>query len=219
MAVSLAVLLRAWRERALLSQEQLAARTGLGGRTIRRLESKDSHRPHGQSVRLLADALRLTDGSARSSSPRRAVTVTPRGERPGTCRPMCPALSGAVGALRLWTGRWPSRPLPATSRDTVEVALPSRAAITVNDSPPRMPRLVSSRSTRVSRPDRGCQASDRSGTGQRRSAPVQRQSAELGFVEYQERCAGPRAWPFRPRAGRRATNTPHSRATTLRRDG
>jgi tetratricopeptide (TPR) repeat protein/transcriptional regulator with XRE-family HTH domain len=55
---TLAVLIRTWRERALLTQEQLARRTGLGERTIRRLESGDC-RPRSQSVRLLADALGL----------------------------------------------------------------------------------------------------------------------------------------------------------------
>src|SRR5262245_51264327 len=57
---SLAELLRTWRERALLTQVQLADRTGLGVRTIRRLESNDSYRPRGGSQRLLADALELT---------------------------------------------------------------------------------------------------------------------------------------------------------------
>jgi tetratricopeptide (TPR) repeat protein/transcriptional regulator with XRE-family HTH domain len=57
---SLAVLLRTWRERALLTQAQLAARAGLGVRTIRRIESSGLRRPRADSVRLLADALDLT---------------------------------------------------------------------------------------------------------------------------------------------------------------
>jgi tetratricopeptide (TPR) repeat protein/transcriptional regulator with XRE-family HTH domain len=60
MASSLAALLRSWRERSLLSQEQLAAKAGLAARTIRRLESDGTRRPHGTSVRMLADALELT---------------------------------------------------------------------------------------------------------------------------------------------------------------
>jgi tetratricopeptide (TPR) repeat protein/transcriptional regulator with XRE-family HTH domain len=60
MSASLAGLLRMWRERALLSQEQLAARSGLAVRTIRRLESDCIRRPHGESVRVLADALELS---------------------------------------------------------------------------------------------------------------------------------------------------------------
>jgi len=57
----LPTLLRTWRERALLTQEELAERTGLGVRTIRRLETSGGHRPQSGSVRLLADALRLTE--------------------------------------------------------------------------------------------------------------------------------------------------------------
>lgn len=53
-------LLRAWRKRALLTQEQLAERTGLSERTIRRLESGAIAQPRGASVEVLADALRLT---------------------------------------------------------------------------------------------------------------------------------------------------------------
>ncbi|MEO3801173.1 tetratricopeptide repeat protein [Nonomuraea sp. B1E8] len=54
-------LLRGWRERALLTQEELAARAGLNARTIRRLEAGDLRRPRGTSVRLLAEALGLDD--------------------------------------------------------------------------------------------------------------------------------------------------------------
>src|SRR5262249_62107983 len=57
----------------------------------------------------------------------------------------------------------PPPPLAATSRDTVETALPTRAAITVNDSPPCRPRVISSRSARVSRPGPGTQPSSRTG--------------------------------------------------------
>jgi len=54
----LAGLLRAWRRRALLTQEQLAQRTGLSVRTISRLEA-GRLRPRSGSVRLLAGALGL----------------------------------------------------------------------------------------------------------------------------------------------------------------
>ncbi|MFI7697905.1 ATP-binding protein [Nonomuraea sp. NPDC049480] len=54
-------LLRFWRERALLTQEQLAVRAGLNVRTIRRLEAGRLWRPRGASVRSLAEALRLND--------------------------------------------------------------------------------------------------------------------------------------------------------------
>ncbi|HZB51929.1 MAG TPA: tetratricopeptide repeat protein [Mycobacteriales bacterium] len=58
---ALAALTRAWRERALLTQEQLADRAGLGVRTIRRLESGSLRRPRSGSLRLLADALGLSE--------------------------------------------------------------------------------------------------------------------------------------------------------------
>jgi tetratricopeptide (TPR) repeat protein/transcriptional regulator with XRE-family HTH domain len=51
-------LLRTYRERGLLSQEQLAVRSGVSARAIGDLE-RQVRRPRGQSVRLLADALGL----------------------------------------------------------------------------------------------------------------------------------------------------------------
>ncbi|MCG5221018.1 BTAD domain-containing putative transcriptional regulator [Streptosporangium soli] len=56
---ALGVLLRTWRERALLTQEQVAARAGLNVRTVRRLEAGELRRPRIRSVQLLAEALRL----------------------------------------------------------------------------------------------------------------------------------------------------------------
>jgi tetratricopeptide (TPR) repeat protein/transcriptional regulator with XRE-family HTH domain len=52
-------LLRAYRERGLLSQERLGQRSGLSARAIRDLETGKVRRPRGASVRLLADALGL----------------------------------------------------------------------------------------------------------------------------------------------------------------
>jgi tetratricopeptide (TPR) repeat protein/transcriptional regulator with XRE-family HTH domain len=54
-------LLRAHRERGLLTQEGLAERAGLSARTIRAIEAGRVRRPHGTSLRLLADALGLSD--------------------------------------------------------------------------------------------------------------------------------------------------------------
>jgi DNA-binding SARP family transcriptional activator/transcriptional regulator with XRE-family HTH domain len=56
---TLGTLLRTWRNRALLTQEQLAERTGLSARTIRRLEGDVSQRIRVASVRLLSEALDL----------------------------------------------------------------------------------------------------------------------------------------------------------------
>lgn len=58
-ATTFGQLLRSLRMRALLSQEQLAQRSGLGVRTIRDLEGGRVSCPHGKSIRLLAAALGL----------------------------------------------------------------------------------------------------------------------------------------------------------------
>ncbi|MEV4471487.1 tetratricopeptide repeat protein [Nonomuraea sp. NPDC049504] len=56
---SLGALVRAWRNRALLTQEELASKTGVNVRTIRRLEGDAVERPRSRSLRLLAEALQL----------------------------------------------------------------------------------------------------------------------------------------------------------------
>ncbi|MET7335787.1 tetratricopeptide repeat protein [Nonomuraea sp. NPDC005650] len=56
---SLGTLLRAWRNRALLTQDQLADRAGINVRTIRRLEGDAVERPRSASLRMLAEALEL----------------------------------------------------------------------------------------------------------------------------------------------------------------
>jgi transcriptional regulator with XRE-family HTH domain len=57
--VGFRVLLRSLRERALVSQEELAARAGVSVRAIGNLEQGRVGQPRGESVRLLADALGL----------------------------------------------------------------------------------------------------------------------------------------------------------------
>jgi DNA-binding XRE family transcriptional regulator len=83
-AASFGGLLRACRERALLSQEQLAERAGLSARTIRELEAGRVRRPRGATVRLLAQALALR-GSLRQAfvAAARSGDAVPRGGREG----------------------------------------------------------------------------------------------------------------------------------------
>ena len=58
---SFGALLRAFRHRACLSQEQLAARAELSERTVRNIEAGRVRSPRHDTVRLLADALALTE--------------------------------------------------------------------------------------------------------------------------------------------------------------
>src|SRR5262245_31587843 len=57
---SFGALLRGHRRRALLSQEQLAARAEVSERTVRDIEAGRVRSPRTDTVRLLADALQLT---------------------------------------------------------------------------------------------------------------------------------------------------------------
>ncbi|MGW0807906.1 NB-ARC domain-containing protein [Nonomuraea sp. NPDC002799] len=59
-------LLRRWRTRALLTQEQLAEQSGLNVRTVRRLETNELRQPRSTSLLLLAEALEL-DGDERAT--------------------------------------------------------------------------------------------------------------------------------------------------------
>lgn len=83
---TLAALLRALREQALLTQEQLAERAGLSVGTVQGLEAGRIHRPRSGSVRLLAEALELSApqrelliAAARGevSLPSKASSITP----------------------------------------------------------------------------------------------------------------------------------------------
>jgi tetratricopeptide (TPR) repeat protein/transcriptional regulator with XRE-family HTH domain len=62
----LGTLVRAWRERALLTQEQLAERSGISVRSIRRLESGEAARPRSSSLEMLATALELSEAERAS---------------------------------------------------------------------------------------------------------------------------------------------------------
>ncbi|WP_379528579.1 ATP-binding protein [Nonomuraea purpurea] len=79
---ALGALVRAWRERALLTQEQLAERSGLNVRTIRRLEAGELRRPRSTSLKLLVEALGLSPdeqalltagGTSQSARPSRTI--------------------------------------------------------------------------------------------------------------------------------------------------
>ncbi|TYB55368.1 helix-turn-helix domain-containing protein [Nonomuraea sp. PA05] len=87
-------LLRGWRKRALLTQEQLAERAGLNVRTVRRLESGGLRQPRTTSVLLLAQALEL-DGEERAllAAVARGVTADDgNGERAGEGPPRAAAI-------------------------------------------------------------------------------------------------------------------------------
>jgi transcriptional regulator with XRE-family HTH domain len=51
-----------------VDQEELAHRAGVSVRAIRDLEAGRVRRPHGQTIRMLTEALGLTDASAGNSS-------------------------------------------------------------------------------------------------------------------------------------------------------
>jgi len=106
---SFGALLRARRHRALLSQEQLAARAELSERTVRDLEAGRVRSPRADTVRLLADALQLSEPerqswleAARGALPERAVQawLARPGEMPG------PAM--AAGRQTRTGGSWRS---------------------------------------------------------------------------------------------------------------
>jgi polar amino acid transport system substrate-binding protein len=113
---SLAGLLRGLRQRALLTQEELALRSGLSVRTIRGLELGRIRRPHSGSLRRLADALQLAgqerealvaaahaeraDPTGRGPDPTPAVAAPPASGPPP--QPRVAAAAGLVRLLPRW---------------------------------------------------------------------------------------------------------------------
>ncbi|HEX4816235.1 MAG TPA: BTAD domain-containing putative transcriptional regulator [Nonomuraea sp.] len=90
-------LVRAWRERALLTQEQLAARSGLSVRTIRRLEGNDLRRPRTSSMHLVAEALDLDADEL--SILTRALNPAPQRPGPAPAQVVPRQLPADVGAF------------------------------------------------------------------------------------------------------------------------
>jgi tetratricopeptide (TPR) repeat protein/transcriptional regulator with XRE-family HTH domain len=86
-AATFAGLLRAHRERALLTQEALAERSGLSVRTIRDLELGRVRRPRSGSIRLLAGALGLEsrelEAFVGAAGEDRVASAHPQDEPPG----------------------------------------------------------------------------------------------------------------------------------------
>ncbi|MEV4008969.1 helix-turn-helix transcriptional regulator [Nonomuraea angiospora] len=85
------MLIRTWREQALLTQDELAHRAGLNARTIRRLEAGEPRRPRGTSISTLAEALGLD-----AAEQARLITAALR-------LPARPARTGAGGPSRAMT--------------------------------------------------------------------------------------------------------------------
>jgi transposase len=85
---SFGALLRARRHRAYLSQEQLAARAEVSERTVRNLEADRVRSPRTDTVRLLADALQLSERE------RDSWFEAARGENRQRAAPAVPAAGG-----------------------------------------------------------------------------------------------------------------------------
>jgi tetratricopeptide (TPR) repeat protein/transcriptional regulator with XRE-family HTH domain len=120
---ALSAMLRRLRERRQLTQEELAARSGLSVGTVRGLESGRIRRPRAASLRQLADALGLGEEDRARLATARAEPVEPR---TGRDPPPGPAqLPAAVGGF---TGR----------REAL-----GRLDAVLGDGPPRAPVVIS----------------------------------------------------------------------------
>lgn len=114
---SFGALLRAYRHRAYLSQEQLAARAEVSERTVPNLEAGRVCSPRTDTVQLLADALQLDEPERRNWFGGRPGRESPaggargaRGERPGAAARRCPR-PAAAECVRLRPGEQsPARP-------------------------------------------------------------------------------------------------------------
>ncbi len=104
----LAGLLRRWRERAALTQEELAARAGVTAKAVGALERGDRRRPYPHTLRALADALGLDDAdrAALAAAARPGTPADPPSPAAGLPLPAAPLLgreaelTEVTGALR-----------------------------------------------------------------------------------------------------------------------
>jgi len=119
--VDFAELLRWHRQRLGLSQAQLAATAGLAVRTIRSVELGQTRRPRQDSMRLLADALGLTNGAREAFEASAAGTCSPvhAGVRarvaPSQLPPDLPDFSGRTEEVAAATALVASRPVVVVS--------------------------------------------------------------------------------------------------------
>ena len=135
---SFGVLLRARRHRALLSQEQLAARAELSERTVRNLEAGRVRSPRPDTVRLLAAALQLSEPeqeswfeAARGGPPQ--MTVQAWASQPGRDAGICDGDGPtAAGGSELAELRRATRRL----REAVEILKRAVAIAAAAGSPP-----------------------------------------------------------------------------------
>ncbi|MEV0619349.1 NB-ARC domain-containing protein [Nonomuraea sp. NPDC050404] len=100
-------LLRGWRTRSLLTQEELAVRSGLHARTISRLESGIMLRPRATSIKVLADALELSDEEQRilAAAVRGLSAAQEAGTTPGTAPSRVPVLRQLPADVPVFVGR------------------------------------------------------------------------------------------------------------------
>jgi transcriptional regulator with XRE-family HTH domain len=97
---TLGALLRRFRVTAALSQEQLAERSGVSARTIRDLERGQRRSAHGETLRLLADALSLPEAERkRLIEAARPTVVSPPLQEKHAIRRMPPSLPSPMSAL------------------------------------------------------------------------------------------------------------------------
>jgi transcriptional regulator with XRE-family HTH domain len=135
---SFGVFLRARRHLACLSQEQLAARAELSERTVRNLEAGRVRSPRADTVRLLADALRLSEPereiwleAARGGPPQSAARAW-AGQPGRDARTGDGGLLAGAGGQELAELRWENRRL----REALQILKRAAAIAAAAAGPP-----------------------------------------------------------------------------------